>query len=103
MTGVQTCALPICTIELRHTYNQNWQVTAFYDFGSITKINKTPFGAAASNGKNLGGVGFRLNATFGKAQIKAALAWRTDGGLPASLPTSAVKTPALLVVATIGF
>ena len=91
------------TIELRHTYSPNWQVTAFYDFGRITKINKTPFGAAASNSKNLAGVGFGLNATFGKAQIRTALAWRTDGGLPASLPANAVKTPTLLVAASVGF
>ncbi|MGB4117733.1 MAG: hypothetical protein WBK51_14435, partial [Polaromonas sp.] len=91
------------TVELRHSWNANWQSTLFYDFGSISKINKTPFGAAASNCKNLGGVGFGLNATFGKVQVKAALAWRTDGGLPASLPASAVKTPTLLVAASIGF
>jgi hemolysin activation/secretion protein len=91
------------SVELRHSWNANWQSTLFYDFGSITKINKNPFGAAASNSKNLAGVGFGLSATFGKAQVKAALAWRTDGGLPASLPASAVKTPTLLVVASIGF
>ncbi|MGB4115862.1 MAG: hypothetical protein WBK51_04875, partial [Polaromonas sp.] len=91
------------TVELRHSWNANWQSTLFYDFGSISKINKTPFGAAASNSKNLGSVGIGLNATFGKAQIRTALAWRTDGGLPASLPASAVKTPTLLVAASIGF
>ncbi|MGB4116976.1 MAG: ShlB/FhaC/HecB family hemolysin secretion/activation protein [Polaromonas sp.] len=91
------------TLELRHSWNANWQSTLFYDFGSISKINKTPFGAAASNSKNLGGVGIGLNATFDKVQVKAALAWRTDGGLPASLPASAVKTPTLMVQASIGF
>ena len=72
------------TIELRHNYNPNWQVTAFYDFGSV-KINKTPFGAAASNGKNLAGAGFGINASFDKVQVKAALAWGVDGSLPAAL------------------
>lgn len=91
------------TVELRHSWSANWQSTLFYDFGSITRINKTPFGAAAPNSKNLAGAGIGLNATFGKAQIKAALAWRLDGGLPASLPASAVKTPTLLVAASIGF
>ena len=90
------------TVELRHSYSANWQVTAFYDFGTV-RINKNPFGAAASNGKNLAGAGFGLNATFDKIQIKAALAWRVDGGLPASLPASAVKTPMLMVVASVGF
>lgn len=91
------------TVELRHSWNANWQSTLFYDFGSITRINKTPFGAAASNSKNLAGVGIGLNATFFKTQIRAALAWRTDGGLPASLPPSTVKTPTLLVAANVGF
>ena len=91
------------SIELRHSYSPNWQVTAFYDFGSISKINKNPFGAAASNGKNLAGAGFGLNATFDKVQIKVALAWRVDGGLPASLPANAVKTPMVMVLASVGF
>ena len=90
------------TVELRHTYSPNWQVTAFYDFGTV-RINKNPFGAAASNGKNLAGAGIGINATFDKVQIKAALAWRVDGGLPVSLPAGAVKTPMVMVMASIGF
>lgn len=90
------------TLELRQALNTNWQGTLFYDFGMV-RINKNPFGAAASNGKNLAGAGFGINASFDKIQIKAALAWRIDGGLPASLPASAVKTPMVMVVATIGF
>ena len=90
-------------VELRHRWNANWQSTVFYDFGSITRINKTPFGAAASNSKNLAGAGIGLNVAFGKAQIKAALAWRLDGGLPASLPASAVKAPTFLVAASMEF
>ena len=89
-------------IEVRHNYNANWQVTAFYDFGTV-RINKTPFDPAASNAKNLAGAGVGVNATFDKVQVRAALAWRTDGGLPASLPASAVKTPTLLLAASIGF
>jgi hemolysin activation/secretion protein len=42
---------------------------------------------------------YRLGANLAKAD----LAWRVDGGLPASLPANALKTPTLLVVATIGF
>ena len=90
------------TVELRHSWNANWQSTLFYDFGTV-RINKTPFGAAASNVKNLAGAGIGLNASFDKMQVKAALAWRVDGDLPASLPASAVKTPTLLIAATIGF
>ena len=90
------------TAEFRHSWNANWQSTAFYDFGTV-RINKNLFGAAASNGKNLAGVGFGLNATFNKVQIRTALAWRVDGGLPASLPASAVRTPMLIAAASLGF
>lgn len=90
------------TVELRHSYSANWQVTTFYDFGSI-KVNKSPFGVAPTNNKNLGGAGFGINATFDRVQIKAALAWRIDGGLPVSVPASAAKSPTLMVAASIGF
>lgn len=90
------------TVELRHSYGQNWQATAFYDFGSV-RLNKNPFGAASPNSRSLGGVGFGVNAAFDKLQVKAALAWRTRGGLPTSIPESAVKKPALLVQAAVGF
>ena len=90
------------TVEVRHSYNANLQVTAFYDFGTV-RFNKTQFGPAAANSRNLAGAGFGVNATFDKAQVRAALAWRTNGGLPASLPASAVKTPTLLVAASVGF
>lgn len=90
------------TAELRHSYGQNWQATAFYDFGSV-RLNKNPFGAATPNRRGLGGVGFGLNAAFDKVQVKAALAWRTRGGLPTSIPESAVKKPVLLVQAAVGF
>ena len=90
------------TAEFRHSWNANWQSTVFYDFGTV-RINKNLFGAAASNGKNLAGVGFGLNATFNKVQIRTALAWRVDGGLPASLPASAVRTPMLMAAASLGF
>ncbi len=90
------------TVELRHSYNANLQVTAFYDFGSV-RVNKTPFGPTASNSRNLAGAGFGVNAAFDKVQVKAALAWRTQGGMPTSLPAGSVKTPTLLVAASIGF
>lgn len=90
------------TLELRHSYSQNWQAAAFYDFGSV-RLNKNPFGVASNNHRGLGGVGFGLNAAFDKLQIKTALAWRTRGGLPTSIPEGAVKKPVLLVQAAVGF
>ncbi len=93
------------TVEVRHNYSPNWQVTAFYDFGKVT-FNNNPFGptaATAANSKSLGGVGFGINARFDKIQVKAALAWRTHGGKPASLPAGVVKSPTLMVMASVGF
>ena len=91
------------TLELRHSLHQNWQITAFYDAGTV-KTNKNPFGVAgAANSKSLSGAGFGINANFDKVQLKAALAWRTSGGAPASLPAGAAKSPVLLVQAAVGF
>ena len=91
------------SIELRQAFTPNIQGTRFYDFGSITKINKTPFGAAAANSRNLSGAGFGVNANFGKVLVRSALAWRVDGGLPTSLPASQVRNPTLLLQATLAF
>ncbi len=91
------------SIELRQAFTPNIQGTLFYDFGSITKINKTPFGAAAANSRNLSGAGFGVNANFGKVLVRSALAWRVDGGLPTSLPASQVRNPTLLLQATLAF
>ncbi|MES2280981.1 MAG: ShlB/FhaC/HecB family hemolysin secretion/activation protein [Pseudomonadota bacterium] len=91
------------SLELRQAFTPNIQGTLFYDFGSITKINKTPFGAAAANSRNLSGAGFGVNANFGKVLVRSALAWRVDGGLPTSLPASQVRTPTLLLQATLAF
>ncbi len=90
------------TVELRHLYSATWQVSAFYDFGAA-RLNKTQFGTAAPNSKKLAGVGFGLNTTHNNIQVKAALAWLADGGLPASLPSQALKTPTLLIAASVGF
>ena len=93
------------TLELRHSYSPNWQVTAFYDWGRV-RINKNPFGPNASttaNSKTLGGVGVGLNATFERVQLKAALAWRTQCGTPTSLPAGAAKSPVVMVMASVGF
>ncbi|MES2512227.1 MAG: ShlB/FhaC/HecB family hemolysin secretion/activation protein [Pseudomonadota bacterium] len=91
------------SLELRQALTPNIQGTLFYDFGSITRINKTPFGAPAASSRNLSGAGIGVNATFGKVLVRSALAWRLDGGLPTSLPASQVRTPTLLLQATIAF
>ncbi|MCZ8257258.1 MAG: BamA/TamA family outer membrane protein, partial [Polaromonas sp.] len=52
------------TLELRHNVMPNVQATVFYDWGKIT-INRNPFGAPASNSRNLAGVGVVVNASLG--------------------------------------
>ena len=89
------------TLELRHS--ANWQIAAFYDAGTV-KTNKNPFGVAgAANSKSLSGAGFGINANFDTVQLKVALAWRTSGGAPASLPVDLGKSPVLIVAAAVSF
>lgn len=90
------------TVELRRTLTASLQGTLFYDFGSV-KINKTAFGPAGANDRNLAGAGFGLNASLATVQLRASLAWRTKGGLPTSVPPSAAKRPTLWVQAAIAF
>jgi hemolysin activation/secretion protein len=90
------------TVELRHNVMPNVQATVFYDVGKVT-INRKPFGPAASNSRNLAGVGVGLNAGLGPVQLRSSLAWRTDGGLPTSVPASAAKRPTLWMQASVAF
>jgi len=90
------------TVELRHNVMPNVQATVFYDVGKVT-INRKPFGPAASNSRNLAGVGVGLNAGLGPVQLRSSLAWRTDGGLPTSIPASAAKRPTLWMQASVAF
>ena len=48
-------------------------------------------------------MGFGVNAAFDRVQAKAALAWRTRSGAPASLTVGAARSPTLLVSAELGF
>jgi hemolysin activation/secretion protein len=90
------------TVELRHNLMANVQATVFYDWGQVT-INRNPFGAPASNSRNLAGVGVGVNASLGPVQLRSSLAWRTDGGLPTSIPASAAKRPTLWMQASVAF
>ncbi|SFU51903.1 Hemolysin activation/secretion protein [Polaromonas sp. YR568] len=90
------------TVELRHNVIPNVQATLFYDWGSVT-INRNPFGPAASNSRNLAGVGVGVNAALGPVQLRSSLAWRTDGGLPTSIPASSAKRPTLWMQASVAF
>jgi len=90
------------TVELRHNLMANVQATLFYDWGSVT-INRKPFGPAASNSRNLAGVGVGVNASLGAVQLRSSLAWRTDGGLPTSIPAASAKRPTLWLQAAVAF
>lgn len=90
------------TIELRRTLAPNVQGTVFYDFGSV-KINKNPFGPPAENNRSLAGAGFGVNASLAAVQLRASLAWRTRGGDPTSVPSSAAKRPTLWFQASLPF
>jgi hemolysin activation/secretion protein len=90
------------TIELRRTLTANVQGTVFYDYGSV-KINKNPFGPAASNNRSLGGVGFGVNANVKTVQLRASMAWRTQGGAPTSVPASADHRPTVWLQASVAF
>lgn len=89
------------TLELRQALGENLQGTVFYDFGSI-RTSKTPF-AAGANSRKLAGAGVGLNASFKKLQLRSALAWRTDGGLPTSIPAAHAKNPTLWLQASLAF
>jgi hemolysin activation/secretion protein len=90
------------TVELRRTLAANLQGTLFYDFGSV-RINKNPFGPAAANERNLAGAGFGLNASVAAVQLRASLAWRTNGGSPTSIPVSAARRPTFWLQAALPF
>jgi hemolysin activation/secretion protein len=90
------------TVELRHNVIPNVQATLFYDWGKVT-INRNPFGAPASNSRNLAGVGVGVNASLGPVQLRSSLAWRTDGGLPTSVPASSAKRPTFWMQASVAF
>ena len=92
----------LATLELRHEFSNVLQGTLFYDTGSVT-INHNQYGTPAANSRTLGGVGVGVNAALKGIQVKASLAWRTQGGDPTSVPASAAKTPTLLLQASGAF
>ena len=81
-------------LELRHNLTDAVQGTLFYDTGSIT-VNRNPFDPTAANSLSLSGAGAGINADLAGTLIKFALAWRTGGTLPASIPASAVHNPSV--------
>lgn len=88
----------LANLELRHDFLPNLQGIAFYDAGSV-KINRDPL-VAGENTRSISGAGVGANAHFFGLQINAYVAWRTDGGQPASEPPSLDRNPRLWVQAS---
>ena len=65
-------------LDLRRTISPQWQASVFYDGGSVD-INHTPYTAGART-RTLAGQGLGLIGLFGSAQLKAVLAWPSQGG-----------------------
>jgi hemolysin activation/secretion protein len=79
-------------LELRQRFTPALQGLLLYDTGSVT-TNRKPFDPSLRNSRKLAGPGVGLEARLFGFQAKAALAWRTVGGEPNSIPASAVHTP----------
>lgn len=82
----------LVNLELRKNITSRLQGVVFYDTGSVT-ISRNPYSFFGANKRKLAGVGVGVNSQLFGVQIKAALAWRTVGGRPVSIPDSAVRTP----------
>lgn len=79
-------------LELRQRIAPALQGILFYDAGSVT-TNRNPFDPSLPKSRKLAGAGVGVEVRLFGFQAKAALAWRTEGGEPTSIPPSAVHTP----------
>jgi hemolysin activation/secretion protein len=82
----------LANLELQRSLSSGLQSFAFYDFGSIS-TSHSPFQAATSNSRKLAGTGVGVTAHLAAFQVKAALAWHTQGGEPNSIPPWAAHIP----------
>lgn len=89
----------LATVEWRHDLSSNLQAAAFYDVGHI-RFSHDPF-AAGDNRRTLSGAGVGLYARLANVQLKAAAAWRIQGGRPTSV--SQDRQPTLWIAASTAF
>jgi hemolysin activation/secretion protein len=89
----------VATLELRHSVSDTLQGMLFYDTGSIT-INRNPYLTSVPNSLSLSGAGVGVIGNLAGTQIKMSIAWRTDGGQPASIPASAVRSSTVWIKAS---
>jgi hemolysin activation/secretion protein len=84
----------LLNLELRHSFAPAIQGVIFYDAGSV-EISRYPSPSAGDNTRTISGAGIGANAELAGVQIKTYLAWRTDGGTPASEPDTLDRDPRL--------
>lgn len=85
----------MANLEIVHHFQGNWQGIIFYDAGSVM-LNRIPF-SATPNIRRIAGAGLGINTEFEHLQLKAFLAWRTQGGAAQSVPTTVNTTPTLWI------
>jgi hemolysin activation/secretion protein len=78
------------------------QASVFYDLGGVS-VNKTVFDAGTANSRRLAGAGVGVQAQMKGVQFKTALAWRTSGGAPVSVPAANAKSPIWWLQAALAF
>lgn len=89
----------LASVEWRHDLSANLQAAAFYDVGRV-RISHDPF-AAGKNTRTLSGAGLGLYARLANVQLRAAAAWRIQGGPPTSV--SQDRKPTLWIAASTAF
>jgi hemolysin activation/secretion protein len=90
-------------LELRRAITRNLQASVFYDEGAVTFNHNPGPQATGDNTRRLAGAGLGLEGRFLQLQLKAALAWRTSGGVPLSEPAGANRDPRFWVQASLPF
>jgi hemolysin activation/secretion protein len=89
----------LASVEWRHDLSSSLQAAAFYDAGYV-RISHDPF-VAGDNSRTLSGAGLGLYARIARVQLKAAAAWRLQGGRPISTPQD--RQPTLWLQASTNF
>jgi hemolysin activation/secretion protein len=89
----------LASVEWRHDLSPSLQAAVFYDAGYI-RFSHDPF-AAGDNSRTLSGAGLGLYARIARMQLKAAAAWRLQGGRPTSVAQD--RQPTLWLQASTAF
>lgn len=93
----------LLNLELRHHFAPTVQGTMFYDVGAVEIIRYPYPYSTVDNTRTISGVGIGVNADLAGMQIKTYMAWRTDGGHPASEPVTLNNNPRFGLQLTLQF